>query len=76
MRVLVPFNDFLNNIFSFIPYRMWSRCEETDGKIMFSDFLQMLKVDVSPGDLVGTSTHIQVLSDLTEQQRMADIDSR
>ncbi|XP_072165535.1 EF-hand calcium-binding domain-containing protein 6-like isoform X2 [Diadema setosum] len=55
---------------------MWQRCEETGGKIMFAEFLRMLKVDVSPGDLVGTSTHIQVISDLTEQQRQIDIDSR
>ena len=43
---------------------------------MFGDFLHMLKVDVSPGDLVGTSTHIQVLSDLNEQQRQVDMDTR
>ncbi|XP_063969764.1 EF-hand calcium-binding domain-containing protein 6-like isoform X1 [Lytechinus pictus] len=55
---------------------MWLRCEETEGKIMFGDFLQMLKVEVSPGDLVGTSTHIQVLSDLNEQQRQVDVDTR
>ncbi|XP_022111865.1 EF-hand calcium-binding domain-containing protein 6-like [Acanthaster planci] len=56
---------------------LWSQCEESpDGKIMFAEFLQKLGVDVSPGDLVGPSTRIQVLSDLSEQQRQADLDIR
>ncbi|XP_071791136.1 EF-hand calcium-binding domain-containing protein 6-like [Asterias amurensis] len=56
---------------------LWSQCEESpDGKIIFGEFLAKLGVDVSPGDLVGPSTRIQVLSDLSEQQRQADLDIR
>lgn len=57
--------------------RLWGQCEETtNGKVMVGEFLKNLKVDVSPGDLVGTSTMIHVLSDLAEQQRQHDLDSR
>ena len=61
----------------FFPTSLWSQCEESpDGKIIFGEFLAKLGVDVSPGDLVGPSTRIQVLSDLSEQQRQADLDIR
>lgn len=57
--------------------KLWGQCEETtNGKVMVGEFLKNLKVDVSPGDLVGTSTMIHVLSDLAEQQRQHDLDSR
>ncbi|KAJ8031739.1 EF-hand calcium-binding domain-containing protein 6 [Holothuria leucospilota] len=57
--------------------KLWNQCEETpEGKVRVSEFFANLGVDASPGDLVGPSTQIQVLSDLTEQQRQIDMDSR
>ncbi|XP_071941657.1 EF-hand calcium-binding domain-containing protein 6-like [Antedon mediterranea] len=68
-HVMTLSNDHLESL--------WNRCEEgSDGKILLAQFLDALDVDVSPGDVVGTSTQIHVLSDLNEQQRQADLDMR
>ncbi|XP_006816237.1 EF-hand calcium-binding domain-containing protein 6-like [Saccoglossus kowalevskii] len=57
--------------------KMCSLCDESeDGKIMFAEFLDRLGVDISPGDLYGTSTQIHVNSELAEVTRRADIDNR
>ncbi|XP_033107844.1 EF-hand calcium-binding domain-containing protein 6-like isoform X2 [Anneissia japonica] len=68
-HVMALANDHLDSL--------WNQCEEgSDGKIYLAQFLDVLGVDASPGDVTGTSTHIHVLSDLKEQQRQADLDMR
>ncbi|XP_077999888.1 EF-hand calcium-binding domain-containing protein 6-like isoform X2 [Glandiceps talaboti] len=57
--------------------KMCGQCSGAgDGKVIFAEFLEKLGVDVSPGDLYGTSTLIHYSSELTEAQRQADIDQR
>ncbi|XP_070545178.1 EF-hand calcium-binding domain-containing protein 6-like isoform X2 [Ptychodera flava] len=57
--------------------KMCSQCSVSDdGLVIFAEFLERLGVDVSPGDLYGTSTHIYLGSEFTEAARQADIDNR
>lgn len=61
----------------FVHFRLWNQCQETpEGKVQIAEFFGNLGVNASPGDLVGLSTQIHVISDLTEQQRQVDLDSR
>jgi hypothetical protein len=52
---------------------MLSRCKENaDGKVNYVEFLEALKVDVRPGDLIGLSHQIHTGCDEREAIRMGD----
>nr|XP_039259918.1 EF-hand calcium-binding domain-containing protein 6-like [Styela clava] len=53
--------------------KLWTCCDETSkGRIMFAQFLRNLGIDVSPGDLDGTSTRIYNESNDREESRLND----
>lgn len=54
-------------------FSMLSRCKENaDGKVNYVEFLEALKVDVRPGDLIGLSHQIHTGCDEREAIRMGD----
>ena len=55
-------------------FSMLNRCEDkTDRMVNYVEFLEKLKVDVSPGDLGGLSTQIFEGSNEREKNRQQDL---
>lgn len=54
-------------------FSMLSRCKDTvNGRVNYIEFLENLKVDVRPGDLLGLSHQITHGSDQRENDRLGE----